>query len=168
MSSGMTPSLARFLNLIDHMRVHGGKDRPAPHKPLLLMWALERAAQYPKSAPLFPYLAVHEPMIELLALAGKQSNPRPWYPFVRLRQDGFWTISPEPALNDAGDVRSAAQLKGLAAGLIPEFHVIACDRDNASRLETAAAVRWLDDSIRDRVLEAIREFPWGPDGAARL
>lgn len=66
-------------------------DQRAPHKPLLLLYALSRYKQ--GHARLFDYADVHGPMLDLLARFGPQRRDHyPALPFWRLTNDGFWSL----------------------------------------------------------------------------
>ena len=63
----------------------------APHKPLLVLYAIRRLLQ--DGCRLLPYSEIHENLKKLLTEFGPtESNPRPYYPFWRLRRDGIWEI----------------------------------------------------------------------------
>ena len=63
----------------------------APHKPLLVLYAIRRLRQ--DGCRLLPYSEIHENLKKLLKEFGPtESNPRPYYPFWRLRRDGIWEI----------------------------------------------------------------------------
>ena len=62
----------------------------APHKPLLLLYALGRWKGGQKE---FPWLDLREDVKELIAQFGGSAGANPQYPFVRLRTDGIWQLS---------------------------------------------------------------------------
>jgi putative restriction endonuclease len=62
----------------------------APHKPLLLLFALGR---WKKGQKEFPWLEVKEEVKDLIAQFGGSAGLNPHYPFVRLRNDGIWQLS---------------------------------------------------------------------------
>jgi putative restriction endonuclease len=66
-------------------------DRRAPHKPLLLLYALGRC--HHKGQRLLPYLEVDDRLRQLLRDFGPpRKRLHPEYPFWRLQNDGLWVI----------------------------------------------------------------------------
>jgi putative restriction endonuclease len=66
-------------------------DQRAPHKPLLLLYALGRC--YHGGRRLLPYLEVHEQLGQLLEDFGPpRKRIHPEYPFWRLQNDDLWVI----------------------------------------------------------------------------
>ena len=65
-------------------------DQRAPHKPLLLLYAL---ARFQQGQTRLPFTAVEEPVRELLDTFGSpRAYHHPSYPFWRLQTDGLWTL----------------------------------------------------------------------------
>jgi len=64
----------------------------APHKPLLLLYALARCQQ--DDVRLIPYTEIEHQLGKLLQTFGDdQSKPKAHYPFWRLQADGIWEVS---------------------------------------------------------------------------
>ncbi len=88
---------AELLDRFARLRTATWQDRPAPHKPLLLLLALGRVAQCRRRLVSFASI---EP--QLRRLLGEFGPPRravhPVYPFGRLRADGLWEIPGDAAL----------------------------------------------------------------------
>lgn len=75
-------------------------DERAPHKPLLLLWALARIQR--GEDRLFPYAELHEPLETLLIDFGPDRRSyHPEYPFWRLQNDGIWEIPEREVLLEA-------------------------------------------------------------------
>ncbi len=73
----------------------------APHKPLLLLYALGHWQNGQKE---FPWLDLRDEVKDLIAQFGGSARQNPQYPFVRLRSDGIWQINDlDP--NYKGDVK---------------------------------------------------------------
>jgi len=98
-----------------------GSER-APHKPLLLLYALARCSR--GEDRLIPYADVDTKLRELLVEFGPaRKSYHPEYPFWRLRNDGIWELeNAEQALPRTSntDARRSELLKhGVAGGLQP-------------------------------------------------
>lgn len=63
----------------------------APHKPLLLLYALSRFQRH-GDAPI-PFDEAEAPLRELLREFGPPRPTSPAYPFHHLASDGLWTVS---------------------------------------------------------------------------
>lgn len=134
---------AGLIELTLKMTTHGGRSSPAPHKPLLVLWAIWRRALNTDAPRLTPYQEVHGPMVQLLTAAGRGRNPRPWYPFVRLANESFWELDGPVTVNDAGDVSSAAGLAGVAGGFLPAYADCLANRPVAAAVASAVSAHWL-------------------------
>ena len=71
-------------------------DRRAPHKPLLVLFALGRLQSGVKQ---IEYAANQDSLKSLLEEFGPPNNPRPYYPFTRLANDGIWEIQADEELD---------------------------------------------------------------------
>jgi hypothetical protein len=102
-------------------------------------------------------------MNELLAAAGSTTDPRPWYPFVRLRSAEFWEVKGELALNSSGDVLSIADLRRgeVHAGFRPAFDAVLLDLDRARTIETLIASEWLAPEVESNVLSHLEQSAGG-------
>ncbi|RKQ50748.1 putative restriction endonuclease [Roseivirga pacifica] len=84
-----------------NVRAWKNGDRRAPHKPLLILYAL---AQLQKGNKSISFSDSEEELKELLVSYGTSSKPRPEYPFVRLQNDGIWSVDkPELLTNKSSD-----------------------------------------------------------------
>ena len=126
-----------------------GKER-APHKPLLLLLAMGRAAR--GEDRLVPFAEVEEPLTGLLRHFGPPRRAyHPEFPFRYLATDGLWEV-PEPSSWGKKHLRD----QGVRGGLPEPLHrMLASDPTNA-RL---AARRLLDEhfpvSMHQHILEAV-------------
>jgi putative restriction endonuclease len=66
----------------------------APHKPLLLLFALGRLQQRGRNDPI-AYAEAEAPLARLLADYGPPNKTTPAYPFKRLAADGLWRVMTE-------------------------------------------------------------------------
>lgn len=135
-----------LVELTRTMTTHGGRNSPAPHKPLLVLWAIWRRALNTSAPRLIPYEQAHAPMVQLLAAAGRGRHPRPWYPFVRLGNETFWELDRAVTVNDAGDVSSAASLAGVAGGFLPVYADCLTDESVAAGVAAAVSTEWLPEA----------------------
>ena len=142
---------AQLIALIDEIGVHGGRSSPAPHKPLLVAVVVALRATRPTGPRLIEYEVIEGPMADLLAMAGRAR--RPWYPFVRMRQERFWGVVGEFELNSSGDVARVADLRNstVRGGFTAEFDAVACDGLSSERVIEALCARWFDTVLASRV-----------------
>ena len=125
-------------------------DECAPHKPLLLLWAMGRAAR--GEDRLVSFGEVEEPLTGLLRHFGPPRRAyHPEFPFRYLATDGLWEV---PHVSSWGKKHLRDQ--GVAGGLPePLYRLLASDPTGA-RL---AARRLLDEhfpaSMHQHILEAV-------------
>jgi putative restriction endonuclease len=85
-----------FLEQLGSLRVWQRGDERAPHKPLLLLYALARVSRAEER--LVPYAEAREPLERLLKEFGPARRVyHPEQPFVRLESDGIWEVRTEKA-----------------------------------------------------------------------
>ncbi|MFF0775878.1 phosphorothioated DNA-binding restriction endonuclease [Nonomuraea wenchangensis] len=155
----------------------------APHKPLLLLYALGRF-QRDGNRPI-PFSAAEAELKQLLKEYGPPRDTSPGYPFHHLTTDGLWLVdtrhgpgSPGPELRRLRDSEAAGRLHPdlaralseepgllgriarhlLDANFAPSLHQDLClltglDLETATAPATKPAVR-RDPAFRDRVLMA--------------
>jgi len=75
----------------ENLRIWTYRDQRAPHKPLLVLYALGRLQR--DGARRLSYEEVKENLAELLAEFGPSRPPKNNFPFVRLANDGVWELS---------------------------------------------------------------------------
>lgn len=143
---------------------HG--DERAPHKPLLLLWALARLQR--GEPRLTPFREIEPGLGALLRDFGPPRATRPEYPFWHLQSDGLWVVPARAALQ--ADIDEAPHrhnprisvIRGVdARGGLPEE----LDRKLRSRPELVNRIvqRLLDDSfppsLHQEILDAVG-MPW--------
>src|SRR5215831_5086356 len=93
----MSTASENVLNRFDKLNVWSRGDQRAPHKPLLVLYALGRWCRGDTSAVPF-----REAEHDLTALLKEFGPPRrsyhPEYPFWRLQNDGVWVVHPRDSL----------------------------------------------------------------------
>ena len=125
-------------DVFEHLNLNTWKqdDERAPHKPLLVLWAIGRCLR--GDARLVEYRVVHDELGSLLQRFGHpRRKPNPHYPFWRLQRDKIWEIPGADRLteNGKGDV-SPKELRelnvrgGLTKDLFERFR-----RDKSATLE---------------------------------
>ena len=91
----------------------------APHKPLLLLYALGRFQQDPDDA--LPYNAIESGLADLLAEYGPGRRTSPAYPFHHLVNDGVWEVHTTHGPGSPGtgvrELRASGATGRLAGGL---------------------------------------------------
>jgi len=107
-----------------HIEVWKRGSERAPHKPLLLLYALGRAGR--NNDRLMPYSEVDRALHELLKEFGPHRRSiHTEYPFWRLQHDGIWQISASTALERRGsnaEPKKSELLKhGVQGGFPPDI-----------------------------------------------
>lgn len=79
-------------SLFDRISIWKKGDQRAPHKPLLILYALSRSLQ--SNERLIPYTEIDEKLRQLLIDFGPyRKSYHPEYPFWRLQNDGIWEVA---------------------------------------------------------------------------
>src|SRR5262245_60692475 len=82
----------QLLGRFDGLNVWSRGGQRAPHKPLLVLYALGRWCRGDQSA--VPFSEVDKPLTELLIRFGPaRQSYHPEYPFWRLQNDGVWQVA---------------------------------------------------------------------------
>jgi putative restriction endonuclease len=95
-------------------------DQRAPHKPLLLLYALGRVQR--GEGRLVPFTTVEEPLRRLLAEFGpSRDSYHPEYPFWRLQRDDLWEVPGGSQLQQRqGNTNPlVTELRGVSGGFPP-------------------------------------------------
>lgn len=146
-----------FLRLLRAVNMGRSGDVRAPHKPLLLLFALGRLAR--GKPRLVSFREAERHLKSLLGSFGQPKKPRPEFPFGRLRNDGLWEIPGDSTLSvtSSGDVSAKEMRERGVEGGFPEptFELLASDPDlvaGATRiLLTEHFPRSLHEDIRSAV-----------------
>ncbi|WP_420455952.1 phosphorothioated DNA-binding restriction endonuclease [Rubrivirga sp.] len=150
----MTPDELRAR--VAGLRQWGANGKRAPHKPLLLLYALARFAE---GTERLPFNDVEGPLVQLLDDFGPSSpNHRP-FPFWRLTTDGVWDIKGDADVRRtaSGDMfLTDARERNPVGGLSPEVVRILRQRPE---LVAEAASALLDAhfpaTIHEDILDAV-------------
>jgi putative restriction endonuclease len=90
----------QWLGKLGHLKVDRARGNPAPHKPLLLLVALEMAEQGilpAKTLPLTPELAFRFCTFWAIVAHRRSQRPDVRLPFHHLQNDGFWSALTDDA-----------------------------------------------------------------------
>ena len=113
-----------ILNKFKQINVWHKGDQRAPHKPLLLLYALGRCSRH--EGVEIPYLDVERDLKELLIAFGSPGVPRPEMPFWYLHNDELWFVKKAELLErrkGRTDPKRSALLKyNPVGGLLPEIY----------------------------------------------
>ena len=103
-----------LLEKIKKIKVWRKGDLRAPHKPLLILFAISRINNRH-----IPYVDMDTHLKELLDSFGPSTdNQRPQYPFWRLQNDSIWEIlnCEKVSISSSGDVSAGDLIRFSAAG----------------------------------------------------
>ncbi len=120
-----------WLARVGSMRQWSRGTARAPHKPLLLLYALGLLQQRGRNEPI-GYVDAEAHLDGLLKEFGPPRATSPSYPFVRLTHDGLWLVRAESGrpLDDAGDSRTFLRRERARGQLDPAFaSALLDDRD---------------------------------------
>ena len=145
--------LARF----DGLRIWRGNGRRAPHKPLLILWALGRCLA--GAERLAPFSVVDQELRKLLLAFGPhRQTTRTEFPFWRLCNDGVWEVDRPNAVSTTSsqDAHRSSLLAGnIHGGLLEEDYAAFRERPMLAR----QVADWLidahfPDTYREDILAA--------------
>ena len=108
----------KLLDAIDNLKISDRGGQRAPHKPLLLLYALAKQAQDLNAK--FEFSEIRKDVQTLLKKFGrpKKSGQRVYYPFWRLQNDGIWKVCTNEniRLTEKGDAYVRDLIKHNATG----------------------------------------------------
>lgn len=151
---------AAFFKRLQEIKVWRSGGKRAPHKPLVILYALGRVAR--GESRLLEFSEAVEPLETLLAEFGPpRRHHHPEYPFWRLERDGFWDVAWPGALQVREGRRvdpSRAQLidAGVAAGFSKEVQALLETDPNVLRKAATLILReHFPASLHDEILTAV-------------
>jgi len=131
----------------------------APHKPLLLLYALGRCHQ--QGARQIPFAEVEEDLTKLLVAFGPpRRSYHPEYPFWRLQNDGLWQLHHAEDLTrrkSSTDARKSELLRqGVTGGLKPAIYdALAQDEPLLRDIVQGLLDGHFPPSMHEDILEAV-------------
>lgn len=146
-------------SLFDRITVWKRGGQRAPHKPLLVLYALGRC--YRNERRLIPYSEVHRELTKLLIEFGPtRKSYHPEYPFWRLRNDGVWQLENTDkieARKSHADVKKSELLEYDVHGGFPEDIFNQLSSDNKLFTEVVSDILEVNfpASIHEDILQAV-------------
>jgi putative restriction endonuclease len=147
------------LGLFDRLNVWSRGDQRAPHKPLLVLYALGR---WSRGEPAdIPFKQVDAGLTDLLKEFGPpRQSYHPEYPFWRLQNDGVWVVHASgpltPRQGNTDAKKSELLAKDAAGGFSPEVQVaLRADPGLASEIAGRLVESHFPDSIHPDILAAV-------------
>lgn len=153
-----------LLERLAAVRPHKAHGRRAPHKPLMLLFALGRVRLGPDQR-LIPYTVAEARFKELWDDFGRPGgDANPHYPFWRLRKDnGLWEVPEESSLSTTskGDLHiGQARDLGITGGFPEDVHDLLCRHPSlVSRAAHQILMDHFAPSIHEDILEAVGLAP---------
>lgn len=127
----------------------------APHKPLLLLYALGRLDR--KEPRLFSYKDVKENLKHLLVEFGPQRRTTPRYPFLRLSNDGIWELTGKNGIDPKRDWSDQVLLNNDTHGGFTEeiYSTLSKDRKLIRELASILLEQNFPETIHEDILNEI-------------
>lgn len=140
-------------NKISKLSVWKKGDTRAPHKPLLILYALGRLQDH--SSNLLSYQEVRDKLKNLLKAFGPiRKSYHPEEPFVRLTKDGIWSLNVDPSTVEISDKWLLSN--GIRGGFNEEVYSALANDDNLIR-EIAELIlnEHFPDTTHEDILAAV-------------
>ncbi|TMQ90466.1 HNH endonuclease [Actinomadura soli] len=163
------PPLSRLIAQLRGLRVASTADGPARHQPIVLLWALGRAAN--RNPRLVSWTDAHAELRGLLREYGQpRSRPRPEFPILALAHTDLWELrghaGPIPAAH--GEPLSWMEEHDPHGGLLPWAYELAASSEEA-RGEAIAELghRFFDGAVPQALLKDVGLQPVHSDHGTR-
>ena len=120
----MSEAQSEWIDRIDALRVWKSGGRRAPHKPLLLLWAIGQVMRGKRE---FEFESVEESLGVMLNSFGPQTRGKtsPELPYWHLQSDGLWELNESESLErSASGFPLMAALRGTRANLPARFETL--------------------------------------------
>lgn len=127
----------------------------APHKPLLLLYALSRVDR--NEPRLISYSEAKERLMHLLVEFGPNRRTTPRYPFIRLSNDGIWQITGKKDLDTSHDWTEQILLENDIQGGFTEevYSIISKDKNLIRELANIVLEQNFPETMREDILNEI-------------
>ncbi|MFD7506840.1 phosphorothioated DNA-binding restriction endonuclease [Streptomyces sp. NPDC059850] len=106
-----------WIERVGNLRQWSSKGARAPHKPLLMLYALGRFRQGPGQA--LRYSDVERDLKDLLRDYGPPNDTSPSYPFHHLTNDGVWEVRTDDGGSSPGPGVGVLRASGAEGRLVP-------------------------------------------------
>lgn len=149
----------QLLDRIKEINVWRRGDQRAPHKPLLLLYALGRCIR--GEDRLIPYAQVDPALRELLIEFGPpRKSQHPEYPFWRLQNDGIWTLDDTGGLtrrqSNTDPTRRSLLDRDTAGGFTaPIYALLRRDPSLVERIARFILNEHFPESMHQDILDAV-------------
>ena len=145
-------------SLIEGITVWKRGAQRAPHKPLLLLYALARS--FRNKDRFIPYTEIDEKLKQLLIDFGPaRKSYHPEYPFWRLQNDGIWELKDAENVRiiSSGDPRRGDLIaQNVSGGFIKDiFDLVTAHPETATELATSILEANFPASIHEDILQAV-------------
>lgn len=118
-----------LLKKIENIVIWKKEGQTAPHKPLLLLYALAQLKNH--KARFLPYIEVKEKLTFLLEKYGpSRQSYHPDEPFVRLANDGIWELTPKNMLEYRNPSNSYLIKNNVCGGFTEEVYRLFIENTN--------------------------------------
>lgn len=112
-------SMHSVLNKIDNLRIAKRYGQYAPHKPLLILYALGELSRGHEAVP---FRTLNDSLTRLLEEFGpRRAHHHPEYPFWRLQNDGLWVVTADEPLLSGRNNNDAKKSELIQKGAIGSF-----------------------------------------------
>ena len=151
-------NLSSLLEKIAHLRIWVRHNQTAPHKPLLMLYAL---GQFSQGKEKLPFHEVNTALRSLLREFGPGlRHLHTEYPFWRLQNDGLWLVSADQPLEPRRgntDINKSELLKKNAIGEFPEAakRVLKSDPKNLATAATTLLENNFPDTLHQDILDSV-------------
>ncbi|WP_186579751.1 phosphorothioated DNA-binding restriction endonuclease [Aquibacillus kalidii] len=141
-------------NRVENLTIWKKGDQRAPHKPLLILFALGQIQA--KSSRFLPYELTRIKLIELLREYGPiRKSYHPEEPFVRLRNDGIWELD-NIDINYKSPNNKELLSKRISGGFTPEvFSQLSSNPRLIQEIAQSILDNHFPDTIHEDILDAV-------------
>ncbi len=151
-------NLEDLLQAVDQIRLGIHKGVHAPHKPLLILYALGKFVRGNKK---FPYQAVHEDLTRLLREFGpRRKSHHPEYPFWRLQNDDLWEVESDghmaPRKSNSDIPPKELREKNAIGKFAPEVEqILSASLDNVGSVTQRLLDMSFPSTLHEDILHAV-------------
>ena len=127
----------------------------APHKPLLLLYALGRLQRAGQNEPV-TFVEAEGPLADLLVEFGPPRKSSPGYPFHHLESDGLWQVTTAEGDTSPGAGVTALRSHGASGMLDPHFaDALLNDPALLSRVADVLLAANFPETLRDDIVRQV-------------